>query len=307
MPEEIAQTDGAGGVETVVNPPASTETFINTDGTFKEGWQGKYIPAEVQERNQMLWSGMHSMSDLVHQINNQDQTISRQGKGIFPPGENANETEVKAFHKAIGVPDTPDGYTLTVPKEVEKYYQDQELMNEAKTAFHKLGLTPKQFVGVMALDAARMQRADAEMKANPMAYYEEALEAALPIMKAEAEKALRLKWGQAYDARLQLANAAIAENTQEGEERDLLLERIGNDPVVADFIATIQNKHHTESHGIDVTLGGGSKYMNVDQQIQAMMKDPNYIDGKTNPAEHKRLVDEVNKLLSQKTGGKILE
>jgi len=160
---------------------------------------------------------------------------------------------------------------------------------------------------VMALDAKRLLRAEEGMKADPMAFYEEALELAMPVMKAEAEKQLRLKWGQAFDARLQLANAAITENTAEGDERNQLLERIGNDPLVADFIATIQNKHHTESHGIDTSLGGGNKYMNVDQHVQALMKDPNYLDGKTNPAEHKRLIEEVNQLLSQKTAGKILE
>ncbi len=287
--------------------PSTPEVYINPDGTFKEGWQTQYVPSEVQGRNKMLWSGMHSMSDLIHQIHNQDQTISRQGKGIFPPGENANEVEVRAFHRAMGVPESPDGYTLNIPAEVQKYYQDADLMKEAKVEFHKLGLTPKQFAGVMALDAARMKKAEEEMKSDPMSFYEEALELALPIMKQEGEAALRQKWGDNYDARLQLANAAITENTTEGDERNLLLERIGNDPLVADFIATIQSKHHTESHGVDTSLGNGSRYMNTEQQIQALMKNPNYADGKTNPAEHKRLVEEVSKLMAQKSGGKMLE
>lgn len=309
MPEtdNAITTDTNNVPETPTAPETPVESFMNTDGTFKEGWLDHYVPQEVHDRNKMLWSGMHSMNDLVHQINNQDQTISRQGKGIFPPGDNANEYEIKAFHKAIGVPDNPDGYTLTVPDEVQKYYQDQELITEAKTAMHQLGLTPKQFAGVMALDAKRMQKTEEAMKADPLAFYEEALELAMPVMREQAEKELRLKWGETFDARLQLANAAITENTQEGDERNQLLERIGNDPLVADFIATIQNKHHTESHGIDTSLGTGAKYMNVDQQVQALMKDPNYLDGKTNPAEHKRLVAEVNRLLNQKTGGKMVE
>jgi hypothetical protein len=286
--------------------PVSTESYIGDDGTFKEGWQEKYVPQEYRHLTQ-VFSGIKTPADMAKMIGNQNATISRQGKGIFPPGEHANEFEIAEFNRAIGVPESPEGYTLTIPDEVKQYYQDEELIAEAKTSLHKLGLTPKQFAGVMALDAQRMQKAEEAMKSDPLAFYEEALELAMPIMREQAEKELRLKWGEAFDARLQLANAAITENTEEGDERDQLLERIGNDPLVADFIATIQNKHHTESHGIDTSLGSGSKYMNVDQQIQAMMKDPNYMDGKTNPAEHKRLVEEVNRLLSQKTANKMLE
>jgi hypothetical protein len=306
MSEEIQTDAGNVGDVAVGQMDGATESYINTDGTFKEGWQEKYVPSEFQHLTQ-IYSGIKTPADMAKMIGNQNATISRQGKGIFPPDEHSNEVEIKNFYRAIGVPDTPDGYKVDIPEEVQQYYQDEEMMNQARTAFHQLGLTPKQFAGIIAFDAARMKEADEALAADPMAFYEQALERAMPIMAQEAEKQLRVKWGDAYDARLQLANAAITENTQEGEERDQLLERIGNDPLVADFIATIQNKHHTESNGIDVSLGGGAKYMNIDQQIQAMMKNPNYLDGKTNPLEHKRLIEEINRLYSQKTSGKMLQ
>ncbi len=301
MPEEMTGTQD-------VAPDAGQmqDSLINLDGTFKEGWQEKYVPKEYQHLTQ-VFSGVKSPADMATMIGNQNATISRQGKGIFPPGDNANESEIKAFHKAIGVPDKPDDYSITFPEDVAQYYSDQDAMTEAKTQLHQLGLTQKQFAGVMALDAQRMKNAAEAMADDPVSFYEEALEAAMPVLKQQAEKELRLKWGDAFDARLQLANAAIAENTKEGDERNLLLERIGNDPLVADFIATIQNKHHTESHGIDTSLGAGQSMMNADQQIQAMMKNPHYLDAKTNPAEHSRLIKEVNRLMSQKTGGKMLE
>jgi hypothetical protein len=287
--------------------PEAGPSFINTDGSFNEGWQNQVIPEDIRGRNQMLWSGMKSVDDLIQHVDNQDKVISRQNKGVYPPGENANPQEILAFHRAIGVPESPDGYTLTIPEGVEKYYQDAELMNEAKGVMHQLGLTPKQFAGIMALDAKRMQQAEQAMTSDPVAFYEEALELAMPVMKQQAEAELREKWGDAYDTRLQFANAAITENTEEGEQRDKLLERIGNDPLVADFIATIHHKHHTESHGVDTSLGEGGKYMSVDQQIQSLMNNPHYMDGKTNPVEHKRIIEEVQRLMLQKSGGKMLE
>lgn len=263
--------ENAAGVETIDTDTASTtqttstETYINPDGTFKEGWQGKHVPEE--HRSNTTWLGVKSVDDMVNQISHLNSKLTKQGKGVFPITEKSTAQEVAEFRTAMGIPDTPDGYTLNIPKEVEKYYQDQELMTEAKATMHKLGLTPKQFAGVMALDATRMLKSEEAMKADPLAFYEQALDLAMPTMKEQAETELRTKWGEAYDARLQLANAAITENTKEGDERNQLLERIGNDPLVADFIATIQNKHYTESHGIDTSLGRGTMSKNLQQQI----------------------------------------
>lgn len=300
MPEETTNTDSN------VNQEVSTDSFINEDGSFKEGWQEKYVPEEYRHLGQ-VFSGIKNPADMAKMIGNQNATISRQGKGIFPPTEKSNDIEIKEFHRAIGVPESPDGYTLNIPEDVKQYYQDKELMTEAKQRLHQLGLTPKQFAGVMALDAERMKKADEAMQADPLEFYEQALELAMPVMKEQAEKELKEKWGDSYEARLQLANAAITECTTEGEERDRVLDHIGNDPIMADLLATIQQKHHTESSGVDTSLGGGAKYMTIDQQIQALMREPNYADGKTNPAEHKRLIEEVNKLMLQKTNNELLK
>lgn len=289
-------------IDREIQTPAAQEepqSFINTDGTFNEGWRDKMIPQEVHQRNKMIFSGMNNVNDLINQIDNQALTISRQGKGVFPPGKDASEHEVKAFHKAIGVPDTPDGYTLTIPEDVKKYYQDEEALNEAKTELHTLGLTPKQFAGVMALDAMRLRQTEEAMQADPVAFYEQAAELAMPVMAQEAEKELRLKWGEAYDTRLHLANVAITENTKEGDERNQLLERIGNDPLVADFIATIQNKHYTESHGIDTSLGTGSTSKNVQQQVEDIARQLTPTLKREDRRRYDELLATKNKLYAQ--------
>ena len=97
MPEE--QVVNTETVSTETAATTVTDSYINPDGTFKDGWVDHHVPAEVHNRNKMLWSGMRSVNDLVTQINNQDVAISRQGKGVFPPGENANELEIRNFHK----------------------------------------------------------------------------------------------------------------------------------------------------------------------------------------------------------------
>lgn len=299
MPEETVM-DSTATDTTATDAGLQTDSYINTDGSFKEGWRDHLIPSEVHTRNTMLWSGMNSVNDLINQINNQDLRISREGKGIALPRENATDSEIEAFHKAIGCPDSPDGYTLNIPEDVKQYYQDQELMAEAKREMHKLGLTPKQFAGVMALDAMRMKKSAEAMRSDPMSFYEEALDAAMPVMKAAAETELRQKWGDAFDARLKMANTVITENTKEGDERNRILERIGNDPLIADLLATIQNKYFSESHGVDTSLGNGSFAKNLEQRIEEISKQLTPELRQRDRTRYETLLIEKQKLYSQR-------
>ena len=294
-------------------PPAQpTETFYNPDGTLKPGWQNSdLVPQDFRGRPVYNAVG-NDVPSLLRHIGHQDIAISKQGKGIFVPGPDATETEKDFFYKAIGRPDKPEDYAeaikKAIPEGMEVHYDDPEMIGNYQVMAHKLGLNPTQAASIIAFDAQRIAKAEADIKADPMPYFEELLPLVEPIYKAECEEELKKKWGDAYDARLHLANRAIAENTQEGEERDLLLARVGNDPVVADFIATMMNKSFTSGMGVDTSMGGSlGKNMSVQQQIDAIMKNPVYRDANLGPKEHDRLVMEVNRLISIQTGGKMLE
>lgn len=284
--------------------PETPESYINPDGTFKEGWQKQYVPAEYQHLEQ-VFSGVKSAADMAKMIGNQNTTISRQGKGLFPPTKDSSPAEIEMWRKGIGVPETPAGYTFTIPTELEKYYMDKEFIAEAQAELHRLNLTPEQFTGVMALDAKRMLKSEEAALEDPVALFDFALEKAGPLLAERAKEELSRKWGDAYAARLDLANQAIADHVPDGPERIELLKRIGNDPIVADFIATMQQKHYTESHGVDTSLGTGSASMNIDQRIQAIMSNPDYISGQRNPTLHQKLVEECFRLQQQKNPGNV--
>jgi len=292
---ELGQSDP--GTETGQST-VSTESYIESDGTFKQGWVDKFVPED--QRGNTTWLGIKKVDDMANQIIHAQKKISQQGKGVFPITEKSTPLEVAEFRKSMGIPDKPEGYTFEPAPEVAQYYQDKTLMDEARKVLHQENLTPRQFNTVMALDAMRVKQYEEAMAADPVSFYEVALERALPAMKANAEKDLKVKWGDAYDARLNLANAAITENTSEGEDRDKLLQRIGNDPVVADFIATIQKKHHTEPSGVDTSLGTSGVSDNVDQRIAEIMRDPDYTDGRANPSRHKYLINETVRLREMK-------
>lgn len=296
-----ATQPAAGNTSTAGNTAASVESFINADGTLKEGWQNSNLVPDDFRGRKVYGTVGNTVGDLLRHIGHQDIAISKQGKGIFVPGPEATQTEKDMFFKAIGRPDKPESYKFETPKGLEKYYEDTAIMDAAKAAFHKVGLNQDQFNAVLAFDSMRIAEAVKDMQTDPMPYFDELFPLVQPIFAAQAEKELKSKWGDQYDARLHLANRAIAENVPEGPERDQLLARIGNDPMVADFLATIMQKHFTEAAGVD-TSGGTppSPALNIDQRIQQINEQLTERLKRENRPKYDSLLEERSKLYSER-------
>ena len=275
-----------------------TETFVNTDGTLKDGWHNQFVPEE--NRKNTAWLGIKSVPDMVKQINHLQTKLTSQGKGVFPLDDKSTPEAVKEFRAAMGIPEEPKDYKLTIPEEVKQYYPEASELEQVNPKLHALNLTPRQYAGVMAIYAEQNKVASEALEKDPMPLYESLLEKVSPVMAQQAEAELRTKWGDAYDARLNLANRAIEENVSSPEDKAKILEMVGNNPQVADFLATVYHKYGTESSGIDTSLGHGSTSQNLEQRIATLRKDPNYLDGRTNPAAHKQIIEEINSLTMQK-------
>lgn len=278
-------------------PAAEPQSFINADGTLKEGWQDAYIPDDF--KNRPCYKAIPAdIKGIMRHIGNQDIAISKQGKGIFVPGPDATPSEVQEFHRQLGVPDSPDKYEFVPPKELEHLYSDSELLNEAKRVMHKAGATPAVFKAMMELDVMRAAQSQKEMQENPLPYYEEILQHAQPLLKAKAESELKAKWGENYESRLQLANLAIAETVTDENEKAALLDRIGNDPLIADFLASVQLRHHTESKGIDTSIGTGVDKRSVDQRIADIASQLTPELRRNNREKYDALLEERSRLYS---------
>ena len=286
--------------------PAPTESFINTDGTLKAGWQDSdLIPQDFKGRKVYNALGTApTYADLMKHIGNQDIAISRQGKGIMVPPPDATQTEKDMFFKAIGRPDTPAGYDeaikSVIPKGMEDHFADKEAMGELTTAMHKAGATPQVVATAVGIYAQQVARAQESLKADPMPFFEEVLPLVQPLYKAAMEAELQKRWGDMYQSRMNLFQRAVAENTKEGPERDLLLVNCERDPVFMDLLATMMNKSFTSGMGPDTSTGSPAGAQNTDQRIDELMRDPNYMDGRTNPSRHKYLVNEVQRLMASK-------
>lgn len=288
--EQTSQTASTTGTEPV-------ESYINPDGTLKEGWQNKHVPEEM--RKDTTWLGMKKIDDMVSRISHLQGKLTTAGKGVFPINEKSTPEQIREFRQAMEIPESPDGYKFDVPENLAKYYDDSEMLEEAKKVLHGVNLNKQQFTAVMALDAMRMEQSEKDIAENPMEYFEAILPHVEPLLKAEGEKAMRAKWGDAFDSRFHYARMAIENCTKEGQERDLLLSKYGNDPVFADFIATMYLKSHTESNGVDTSLGHGSSSQNLQQRIDGIQKELTDNLYRSDRNKYNSLLAEKNKLYKQ--------
>lgn len=297
MPDEAATTTSAGSAATpgAVAQGASSSSantdglFIDETGAFQDGWKNKYIPEDL--RDDKVYDGTPNVSEMAKMLGNLQRVIGK--KGIIPPGENASPSEMEAFHKALG---KPDSYKFEIPKDYESYY-DKPTVDEAMSRLGKVGLTQKQFDEVMAIQRDIISRGDAAMKADPLASYEQIMELAAPVLKANAEKEMRTKFGEAFDEKVHLANKLIADNEPDEIERNKILATVGNDARVANFLANIQSKF--EEHKL-VTGGEPQKGVMTPGQARLRMDElaatPDFASGKlnySNPAAAKRIQDEM--------------
>jgi hypothetical protein len=130
------------------------------------------------------------------------------------PGEGATDEETAAFLKALGIPDTAEGYQLNADNLPEGLTLTDDGVKKAKELAHKLALNPKQAQGVFD-----------EWNAEVAAQEKAKLEARKKSFE-EGTAALKSEWKGDYDANV--AKAAKAIETFGGDALKAELVKLGN-------------------------------------------------------------------------------
>lgn len=141
------QNDGAGGSSSapaVETPPAGGVTEgTNTGGegaTGAEGREATWLPKDQREAAKK--AGISTPGQLWSEFEKLKQT-AQTPKGVVIPGPNASPEEIAAYHKAVGVPDSPENYTLEKPKLPEGLPYDEGLEKAFRAKAHELKLPAK--------------------------------------------------------------------------------------------------------------------------------------------------------------------
>ncbi|MEE9302975.1 MAG: hypothetical protein V3U84_04230, partial [Thiotrichaceae bacterium] len=128
------------------------------------------------------------------------QELRKRESAVRVPGKEATDEETSAYHKAIGVPETAEGYKFELPEGVESTPEIEASNKQWGERLHGLNVpveTVSELVKFMQEDANLMQEQEIKADAD---------------FVAQSSAALKAEWkGEEYDKNISIANKAFTE------------------------------------------------------------------------------------------------
>ncbi len=203
MPEQtlIGAADTATTADTTsADTSASQQTtqasttpvgFTKPDGNFEDGWLDR-LPAELKAGHPTL-AKYRDLPSLAKSHVALQTMLGNKSSAVNIPTEKSTPEEVAAFRKALGVPETAEGYKLFPEQLPDGFVPDKELAKGMSEIAHKYHLPAKA-----------MEELSARYIASQQASAEVATQQALAELE-QGKEALKTSWGTNYDKNLGLA------------------------------------------------------------------------------------------------------
>jgi len=185
---------GEGGDEQV--------TFTND---LPDNWFNGIEDEEV--RSYAGLKDIKTVSDLAKKTMHAERSL---GDRIKIPTTDASEDDWNAFHSQLGRPDEPDGYEIPAKDMPESFKADDARVTGFREIAHKLGLSKRQFAGLLRWDAEIIEAA-----------YQTIREGETEAFK-QTEAAVTKVLGEAHDDRLTEIEDMLAEYGGEDLIKDLM-------------------------------------------------------------------------------------
>lgn len=189
--------------------------------------------------------------------------------GVSLP-DNASEEEVAEYRKAAGIPETPDGYQITLPNAEQASDADKEVLSAILETAHKTNTPPANLKAIADIYFAKQQEFAARQA-------EEAKRSA-----AETIRTLRSEWSREWDLNMRVMDDTLDQYTgnRGGELASL---RLANGQPLAThelFARFVVNAGRELAPAAVLEYGGsGSGGKPIEEQIEeglaVMNTDPN--------------------------------
>lgn len=175
---------------------APATTYIKGDGSFADGWTNQ-LPEEFAGTRDSL-AKFKTFPDLVRAYDSANKLVGR--KGVLLPTPESSTEEVTAFRKALGVPETADGYAEpTKPAELP----DGILWNDdiAKSYFevaHRHNVSTEAMKELIQLNVKQRE------------FEQQAQVESVNEVRHRGLAHLRQQWGADFDRNIAVAQRAAA-------------------------------------------------------------------------------------------------
>lgn len=197
-------TADSAAVPASTTPPANTNT--TTEGTLLSGAPASATDAPAAEPvvadkpewlPEKFWTDKGpNVEAILKSYQGMEQLLGKKAQAVVPPNEKSTPEEVAAYRKAIGVPETPEGYELKPEQMPEGVTWDDNVAKQAAELAHKHHIPAAAMKDFMQFD---MQRA-ALMNQAAVNMIEQQLESG----RAELQKV----WGDKMPEKIELARRA---------------------------------------------------------------------------------------------------
>lgn len=147
--EGTGSGDGGAGEP---NPNGGQPPLDGVDPDWYQNLSADPLEGDApSHRDYVKAKGWKSQDDIIKSYREAERAIRDSGR-IKVPGEGATPEDIASFHKAIGVPDSPDGYEFTPPvgDDGEPLPLDMNLLNPLAKAAHERGLPKAAFEGLVS-------------------------------------------------------------------------------------------------------------------------------------------------------------
>jgi len=195
-----------------------------------------------------------------------------------------------AVMKALGAPDTPDGYKFEIPEGIAP--EDATAASEFAKAMHAAGPFPPAFVAQAV-----------NWWTSQVAARQEAELATAQQMTAAAETALKQEWGAAYETRKAEVGKLLMDLGGQGLADELNASAWGDNPKLAIALGKMVERLAEPGPNRDGARGGDPNVMTPAQataRAREMEAHPAFRDA--SHAMHRQIVEQRNAALRMASG-----
>jgi len=202
MPDTlIGTTDSAAATAQTTAPATDTTTqaspssaprgYVGDDGSFADGWLDR-LPGELDPAKQTL-AKYRGLPELAKSHFELQQLLGKKSSAVNIPGEKSTPEEIAAYRKAVGVPETVDGYQLKPEKLPDGVTWDDATGKAFAEIAHK-----HHIPAAAMKELAALQLSQESMRAEEVG----------KMIGAELERGkqeLQTAWGANFDKNISLA------------------------------------------------------------------------------------------------------
>lgn len=301
--QEQPETDGAQSTfDNGAQPKpelARTQEQVKpaTEPPKQEAWNWKQFVSQDLAKSPTMQKYANTVDGLNDALKAHLELQKMMGHDKVPVPKGPDDLAAMAqFKKAFNIPQDPEGYNLKDPE----YPESMKGVTVDKKGFssivHRYNLTPEQAKGIWSEYTSMIQGLYTKHQQD------------FDSKMTDVRNQLRMKWGDAYDTKVELGQMVVNKFTEDQGENEEITALLAQSPVGIKFLARIGDQFRENKIGDFKYQTNSVTPEEAQKEIDDIRNNPMhpYNNDKATEPERRRAIDYVNSLYAviNKSGDK---